>query len=77
VGAEKLGQRQIGTFGFQVPKRDVESGNGLDRQTAAANGSAGPNQLIPKPGNVVGILADQFRSDFLGMDVLAGAARLE
>ena len=59
MGAEELGERQVGASGLQVPERDVERRDRLHGHAAAAHGSAGPEQLGEEPADVARILADK------------------
>ncbi len=74
VRTQQFGQRQSGALGLDVPQRDVERRHGLGCQTATADRSADPHQLVPKAADVVGVFAQQFRRQFAGMGVLAKAA---
>jgi hypothetical protein len=51
VRAQQLGQRQPG---LEVPQRDVEGGDRLHRQAAAADRGARPHQLVPVLADVTG-----------------------
>ena len=74
VRAEQLGQRQAGPLGLEVPQGDVEGGDRLGGQAAAAHRCAGPDQLGPDLADVAGVLPDQHGRDLLGVGELAGAA---
>ena len=65
VRAQQLGQRQAGAPRLQVVQRHVEGADGLRRQAAAAHRGAGPAQLVPQPGDVARVFADQRRRDLL------------
>ena len=65
--AEQLCERQLGPLGLQVPQRDIEGAEGLRGHAAAPDRSAGPAQLVPQAGDVVGVFADQRRRDFARM----------
>jgi hypothetical protein len=70
VGAQQLGHRQAGAPGLEVPQRDVEGGDRLRRQAAAADAGAGPDELVPQSRDVVRVFAEQVRCDLLGMHEL-------
>ncbi|MNL14652.1 hypothetical protein D3C87_1356030 [compost metagenome] len=74
VGAQQLGQREPGALRLQVPERYVDGADGLRGQPAASYRGAGPAELVPEPGDVAGVLAQQGRGDLAGVGVLAGAA---
>src|SRR5207247_10701896 len=72
--AQQLGQRQAGALGLQVPQRDVEGGDRLRREAAAADRRAGPAELVPQARDVVRVFADQVRRDLLRVHELPRAA---
>ncbi len=74
VGAEQLGQREAGALCLQVPERHVDGADGLRGQPAASHRGAGPAELVPEPGDVAGVLAQQGRGDLARVGVLARAA---
>src|SRR5215212_4129693 len=74
VGAEQFGQRQVRALGLEVPQCDVDGGDRLCGQPTAANGGARPDQFRPDLADVARILADQNRSDLLGVRELARPA---
>ena len=75
MGADQLGQRQPGALGLQVPQRDVDGRDRLDRDAGAAHGGAGPQQLDAQAVDVAGVLANEVARDLLGVRELGGAAR--
>jgi hypothetical protein len=74
VGAEQLGQREIGPLRLQVPERDVDRRDRLRRDSGSADRRAGPEQLVVHLADVRRVLADQPRRDFLRMRVLRRTA---
>ncbi len=75
VGTEELGERQARAPRLEVPQGDVEGGDGLNGQPAAAHRGAGPDQLPPEPPDVAGVLADQLRRYLAGVRIQPGTAR--
>ena len=75
VGADQLGQRQPGALGLQVPQRDVDGRDRLDRNAGAADGGARPQQLDAQAVDVAGVLTDEVVGDLSGVRELGGTAR--
>ena len=72
---EQLGERQPGPLGLHVPERNVERGDRLRREPAAADRGAGPHQLVPDARDVARVLADQVAGDLLGVRIEPVARR--
>ena len=69
VRAQQFCQRQAGTLGFHVPEGNVDRGDSLHRHSAAANGSACPQQFGVDFVNIIRIFTQQVVGDLFGMSV--------
>ena len=58
-GAEQLADRLAGALPLDVPERDVEAADRVDRDAAAADVVDAAVHLVPEPLDVVRVLAEQ------------------
>ena len=63
MAAEELRERHSGLPRLAVVQRDVERGKALHRDALTPDRGRGPQELLPEPADVEGILADEERPD--------------